>query len=113
VKVPAVVNRECAQSIPAKHTARGVETAPKHVAVKRLAQRRGLKRANDVVVALGALIATTFEPNGEIGQRAGVPPERDTTGTTELGALGANHEVRAGNARNCPRNQSDRRVGSQ
>jgi hypothetical protein len=75
-----------------------VESAPKDVAVDRLAKSGCLQRANERVLAPGTLVIPVVEPGRKICQCPGVPPERYTARTVELGVLGPDQEVRPGDA---------------
>ena len=47
-----------------------MESAPQNVPVERLPERRRLKRADELFVTRGALLATAFEPGGSFKPKA-------------------------------------------
>jgi hypothetical protein len=75
-----------------------VEPAPKDVAVERLAKCRRLERAYERIIAPDALLVALVEPGREVRQRPGVPPKGHPSRAVELGVLGADKKMRAGDS---------------
>lgn len=82
-------------SLEAEHPAGGLKSPPECVARKRPHLRAPLLRADERVGWGRAVVHTFHLPGDEVGQRAGVPPERNPTPTYALAYLAANPDVRA------------------
>jgi hypothetical protein len=90
-----VVDRQRAESIPAQDSTGSMEAAPQDVAIEGIAVCRALQRADERIVALGALSISIVTPLGQLSQRRRVPPERNASRSVQFGLVSTNQQMGA------------------